>query len=322
MKRKLRSNLYCVSITMTTIVLIANIASAQINTGIATITPTERLDIGSGNVRIRDVYTTTGDPINDRVLTANSSGVVKSVPGASMINIYTANGTLSSDRNVTQGINTLTFSGTTASTVKIINTAGTSAAPVSALQIVDGSQLAGKVLTSDANGNSSWTFPALKAISGTLPATSSTFSSYGASFNVSMYTGGSITLPPGKWMVSFGSTAAIASGVINSDGSLWCTFFLSNINTGTAEVHTPDLIAAYSGARGAGGTIGRGMTKAFVSGNCAVNNSTTGNKTYYLWANQEQNGSSTTTTSGGNAYWQKVFDPGNWERYFYAIPIQ
>jgi|GEM_PF-1354553 len=320
MKRKRLSNLYYVVIATMAIASIANVTSAQTNTGIGTITPTERLDVGTGNVRIRDVNAITGT-VTDKVLVADGTGIVKSFPMSGIPTIYTANGSLTSNRIVTQGANTLTFTGTAPSMVKLTNTAGTAATPVSALQITDGSQAAGKVLTSDANGNTSWTYSALKAIPGALPASSQDFTGYGASFNVSLYTGGSITLPPGKWMVSFGTTGGIVSGVINSDGSLWCTLFLSDVTTGSGAT-TADLISAYTGNRGAGGCVGRGMTKTFVSGNCAVNNATAGNKTYYLWANQEQNGTTTTRSTGGNAYWVNVFDASNWERYFYAIPIQ
>ncbi|MCZ4242370.1 hypothetical protein [Pedobacter punctiformis] len=251
-------------------------------------------------------------------------------------NIYTNDGTLASNRIVTQGANTLSYTGTAASMVKITNTAGTLSTPVSALQIVDGSQATGKVLTSDANGNTSWTYSALQAITGTLPSGASvvSFTSYGAGNppNISLYTGGSITLPPGKWMVSFGSLASMGQNdrMNTSDAQLWCTAFLSNSTS--SNVATTDYITAYTGQRGSGGSIGRGMNRTMVTGAIAINNTSGANKTYYLWANQELetytggpaqiyiNGGTTLGTNPG--YWVNLFGSGNYERYFYAIPIQ
>lgn len=105
------------------------------------------------------------------------------------------------------------------------------------------------------------------------------------------------------------------------------TCFLSDSNTGSGTV-TADYITAYTGQRGSGGSIGLGMNRTMVAGSIAINNTTTANKTYYLWANQEletypggpaQIRINATTTV---AYWVNVFGNGNYERYFYAIPIQ
>jgi len=49
------------------------------NVGINTATPTEQLDIGSGNVRIRDVNTNNGDSTTDKLIVADSNGVLKTV---------------------------------------------------------------------------------------------------------------------------------------------------------------------------------------------------------------------------------------------------
>jgi len=86
------------------------------------------------------------------------------------------------------------------------------------------------VLTSDAGGNASWTFSALKAISGTLPATTSSFTNYNntGSGNSTLATNASIAYPGKMGMVAFGTTATIGvlsppstfSYVIETDGSL------------------------------------------------------------------------------------------------------
>jgi hypothetical protein len=110
-----------------------------------------------------------------------------------------------------------------------------------------------------------------------------------------------------------------------TDAQLWCTGYLTD-GTATSTV-TADYISAYGGQRGSGGSIGRGMNRTFVSGAVAINNTTGGYKIYYLWANQELETHNSTVTqinlNGGTTagYWKAVFGL-NWERYFYAVPVQ
>lgn len=201
-----------------------------------------------------------------------------------------------------------------------------------AMRIVDGTEGAGKILTSDTNGNTSWQTLAVSAIPGTWGATVKNFTSYGTGIpaNMSLYTNHTITLPPGKWMVHFGDMASLGDNAPNknintSDAELWCTGYLTD--SATSSTVTIDYIASYGGQRGSGGSIGRGMNRTFVNGAVAIDNSSSGNKTYYLWANQELETYNSSTTqislNGGTiaGYWVSVFG-FNWERYFYAIPIQ
>lgn len=322
------------------------------NTGIgitgteAAAKPTERLDIGSGNVRVRDINTNTGLG-TDKIVVADGTGILKTISSNTLApkannglivnsNYVQLGGPLIQATTINQAANVLTFTGTVQSLVKISNTAGTVTTPKSALQIVDGSEASGKVLTSDASGNTSWTYSSLKAITGTFPldANAVSFTSYGTGDPkvTSLYTGASITLPPGKWMVAFGSLASMGQNdrINTSDAQLWCTAFLSNSTS--SAVPTTDYIPTYTGVSGSGGSIGRGMNRTMVSGAIAINNTSAANKTYYLWANQELetyptgpqqiniNGNTTLGTDPG--YWVKLFSSGNWERYFYAIPIQ
>jgi hypothetical protein len=210
-------------------------------------------------------------------------------------------------------------------TLHVQNTAST------AVRIVDGTQASGKVLTSDANGNANWQYTALQTILGTFPTTVVNFTDYGAgnpAVSKSLYTNASISLPPGKWMVSYGTTALIdlSAGVINSDNSLWLTLYLSDVSTGTTGPNSVDNLPLYTGPRGGGGAIGRGMNQAVLMGNVAIENKTAANKTYYLWAYQEKDALTAATpvtkSSGGNAYWVNVFNPPNNDRFFYAFPIQ
>lgn len=209
-------------------------------------------------------------------------------------------------------------------TLQVTNTTST------ALRIVDGTQGAGRVLTSDSSGNTSWVNPALSAVSGILPTTTVSFTSYGPGNppNISLYSGGTITLPQGKWLVSFGSLASLGQNdrINTSDAQLWCTAYLTDSSTNSTT--TADYITAYTGQRGSGGSIGRGMNRTMVTGSIAINNTSGGSKTYYLWANQELENYSGGPTfinvnaSGTPAYWINLFGAGNWERYFYAVPIQ
>jgi len=49
------------------------------NTGIHTVSPTETLDVGDGNVRIREINSQIGDYEIDKVVVANSDGVLHTV---------------------------------------------------------------------------------------------------------------------------------------------------------------------------------------------------------------------------------------------------
>lgn len=89
-----------------------------------------------------------------QVIAWNGTGwVPTSLPAQK--NIYTDNGTLTGNRLVTQGTNTLSFSTAVAGGTKFLSD-GTAIAPKSAIQIKDGSEANGKILSSDASGNASW----------------------------------------------------------------------------------------------------------------------------------------------------------------------
>lgn len=60
--------------------LCTNFVFAQTNTGIGTITPTERLDVGTGNVRVRNINTVSGNVITDNIVVADANGVLKTIP--------------------------------------------------------------------------------------------------------------------------------------------------------------------------------------------------------------------------------------------------
>jgi len=73
--------------------------------------PSEKLDIGIGNVRVRDIFASAGSVATDRVVVADVGGVLKTIAVTNLNNnIYLNNGTLSGPRVVNMNSNQLTFS--------------------------------------------------------------------------------------------------------------------------------------------------------------------------------------------------------------------
>ncbi|MNU12745.1 hypothetical protein D3C71_07760 [compost metagenome] len=83
---------------------------------------------------------------------------------------------------------------TTPSTKLEINNGTTNGA----IKIVDGTQGAGKVLTSDANGLATWQAPKALAVKGEIGGYNVPFETHSGY----RYTGATIALPPGKWLVT------------------------------------------------------------------------------------------------------------------------
>ncbi|MFB9078940.1 hypothetical protein ACFFWB_16275 [Flavobacterium procerum] len=124
---------------------------------------------------------------------------------------------VSANGNLQIGTSSIPTGGTSAKLI-VNNTNGTGA-----LQIIDGSQMEGKILTSDANGLASWESPTIekpKSVtfgSGVyIPVATPTTAYY--------YSGTSVTLPPGKWLISVdvllakdgGPTSAIETWFVRS----------------------------------------------------------------------------------------------------------
>lgn len=173
-----------------------------------------------------------------------------------------------------------------------------------AVRIVDGTQKNGYVLTTDANGNSSWKPAATKQILGILPTTGPTISTNNT---MTLISGASITLPTGMWIVSIGTNAGIGGSTpITNDVGLW---FNATLSTSNSTVVNTDVVTTASGSY-VGGSIGRGMIKTMVTGNIVINNTSGANKTYYLWASREAIGGTSSlswTNAFGNAYWERWF---------------
>ena len=148
----------------------------------------------------------------------------RAVSTAEYTNLYIKDGTLTENRTVTQGDKTLTFTGTATGGSIFHNTTGTATAPKAALQIIDGAQGVGKILTSDEHGNATWKKASATAITGTF--TENGIESIDTPSGTSHNTGASITLPPGKWAVSLGMQLEAVPKSTNSIGGYWNVAYL------------------------------------------------------------------------------------------------
>ncbi|MCH7403723.1 hypothetical protein ACFOUP_11125 [Belliella kenyensis] len=78
------------------------------NVGMSISAPSERLDV-NGNARVRSIFSNAGNQTTDRFVVADSDGVLKTLSAPNFVNLYNANGTLTSDRTVTMNNNQLRF---------------------------------------------------------------------------------------------------------------------------------------------------------------------------------------------------------------------
>ena len=153
-----------------------------------------------------------------------------------------------------------------------------------ALRIDDGTQDVGYVLMSDSNGNGSWR-ASTKAILGSLST-----AGYSGSVSASnAWSGVSITLPPGKWLV-LTNVILRANPVPTSGKGAWVRLQWSTaINTSnTAGITGPLNSGVYTSPYG------------LASGSSIITNSSLGNMTYYL------NLSGTDIFGGYSANWTNL----------------
>ena len=157
-----------------------------------------------------------------------------------------------------------------------VNTGSTAGA----VKIVDGTQGAGKVLTSDANGLATWKDQRLVMIQGvkgsgvTIPINTTG--------NKFVYTNSKITLPPGKYLVTVQCLMTVGT-TDYSNGHIWLrTTFSDSPNPATFS-HSPDVSATNSGTL-ISGLLPQGSRFSMLSGSVIINNTGTSPKTYYYIA--------------------------------------
>lgn len=308
------------------------------NVGAGTVNPTNKLDIRSttsGALKIVD-----GTQGNAKVLTSDANGVAtwRTLPASTDTNIYNSNGTLTGARTVTQGTNTLAFTSTATTGANHFSVDGNTfsvdaannrvgigtAAPTNvldvrsatsgALKIADGTQGDKKILTSDANGVATWQRAASNVAVGTLgigyDIPFSQFSDY-------RYTGSSITLPPGKWMVTI-SLLIYPSGnfTINDWMFIRSTFSEANLTTiGQSGTQSSDVIRPTLMSFQLIGPFNGGQKYNVATGTVQIDNTSGTTKTYrYIVGNTQASG----TVSGAGLL--KV--GGSWsENAIYAVAV-
>lgn len=159
------------------------------------------------------------------------------------------------------------------------------------LKLADGTEGANKILKSDASGNASWqTSTALtSAVTASLSA-----SAWNWTVTNPVYTGSTLTLPPGKWSVQ-------VSMLIPKDNDATASLWVRSTFTDGSAISTPtgDLIGA---------TMASGYKAAnawgLVNGTLIINNTSGSNKTYYYWGqNCEVYSGTFTLKNFGTSLW-------------------
>ena len=209
--------------------------------------------------------------------------------------------------------------GTTTPTQKLdIVTGGTASAPKPDFRIEDGSQGTDYYLVSDANGVGSWKFlgatrPTI--ISGAIGT--SIIKTDDASTSPTIYSGLSITLPKGKWLVNVGFNATITANIANRQ-SYWLHSYLSS-NSVTRTQTGLDILGANTTANMDFGAM---LIKStvydstnFFSGSSVVVVNDPSVTLYVLIENAKLATYGATT---GNM-WQ--LDPTIGDTYLYAMPV-
>ncbi|MGI9580223.1 hypothetical protein ACR1PO_03315 [Chryseobacterium sp. RRHN12] len=168
-------------------------------------------------------------------------------------------------------------------------------------QLQDGSQGAGKILTSDAQGKASWNvFP---AITQTVLGTANTVEKQVAANTLINST---LTLPTGKWLVYIGQLVK-AQEVATADKNFWMRISLSSSNTS----YTSSGFSFLGSSLVSGYTTMSGVY-SFLQGVIPVH-ITAANTTLYTWFTLCDTGTAGKPSS--------VSIGNNSENYLFAVPI-
>jgi hypothetical protein len=146
----------------------------------------------------------------------------------------------------------------------------------SGFRLVDGSQGANKVLSSDASGNASWAtnVAVTAAVKGTL-STLNTNIAPGA------YTGSSITLPPGKWTVQVNMLAIAKDGT--SSNNVGGSYFLQTKFALSSTAYADLPAANKDGPTQIGGLIWGDGRLNMLTGSTIIVNNTSSPITFFYW---------------------------------------
>lgn len=275
-----------------------SIDAAKDRVGIGTTTPQNRLDLGPGNGKKLALWNSTAG--DDFYGLGNDANVLQLFAGAT----DTGSALMTLNKNGRVGI------GTTAPT----NVLDVRSTTNGALKIVDGTQGANKILTSDANGVATWQRAASNVAVGTLGGGYDVPFSQFSDFR---YTGSSITLPPGRWMVTI-SLLIFPSGnfTVNDWMFVRSTFSEANLTTiGQTGVQSPDVIRPTLMSFQVTGPYTGGQKYNVATGTIQINNTSGAAKTYrYVVGDTQASGTVTGAKLTGVG--------GSWsENAIYAVAV-
>ena len=248
--------------------------------------------------------------------------------------------------------------GTKDPSVKLeIQTGGTSSSVIPGFKLVDGTQNADYILTSDANGVARWQKgPALRVITGEKGSQGAHIPYIKTGGGVWYATGAYIDLPVGKWLVTayiliqIGNSGglntngdAIVTPLMSKDQLLWIrSTFTTTTPSGsqvpaTGTIPTQPMTSAGNIPNSPiyptkiSGLYAGNSIYQLVQGTIYINNTTSGTQRYYQVVGDIQPSVSSTdgapnifwngnTTSGHGVYLKEI--GGNWaENLIYALPI-
>lgn len=168
-----------------------------------------------------------------------------------------------------------------------------------AVRIVDGTQGANKVLTSDVNGVGTWKPVGIDNIQANLSGVTGISISYTDTVNF-LQTGASITLPPGRYAVNVTMLLSTVPGAYtNSNEAFWVRSTFSDSN-GLNPAPSGHIVGSFL----VSGNLVPSTLYSLISGMIVINNPGPGPNTYYYVAGRVVTNNSTRTIAffGGN-YW-------------------
>lgn len=183
---------------------------------------------------------------------------------------------------------------------------GTSAAPVSAITIVDGNQASNRVLTSNANGVGRWSDVSVTKVTGVMVGAGTAIQILGGGTDATIsntsialdntattyHLGSYIDLDPGKWEVEANVLIEIQHGILGLNNIYTKFSFTESTTIPTGVARTADILAGSPFLIGGLMTIfgaASGNTNpnyGVVNGKVVITNGSTGKKRYYLMYQQ------------------------------------